>query len=548
MKKHPHLFAFASAFGLFVALLSVGSFTAQAQPDFVVTEVQLSPAVPKPLEQTQVRATVHNVGDMPAGTFRVILRVDGRFAQSQELNNLGVGEVGAVEFSWFGLEGTRTLRVEANPYNDVEEFNKENNTLDLAVDVLGDPLPDLVIEMVQLNGQSLRLNQTVTLEIIVANVGRIAPDRRAVLTVKEGFKTLRSVFIDPVGPGERTSFMISWTPLSEGEAFLSFEVDAQERIEEVDEINNLATELFNISTRLATGANLTVTELSLTPQNAAPGDTVTLVATVENIGEGDASNFNVGFEANGGAIASVQVLEVLAPGAKTQVMASWLVPNSGQHLIRVKADESAVIIESAETDNALSTLVELGEIINSCGQAVYLRFDEKSIQILTLALNLTEEQVRNVFLPKIKNAMEADFEGLNIRFSLSEPRSTHSKLEFIADAPSDRLGQAPIDPGNVRKTDVGTVFIGTFENNLFARSTNRTLDAVAIIIANTASHEVGHFLGLPHDDLEVTNANNGLNMMADGNDANFASFFQDAAFTEENLDYLRSILPFECSR
>lgn len=515
----------------------------QPLPDLTVTRIEVEPSVPKPRELALVKATVENVGEGPAGFFRVGLRVDGRFASNQRVQALEPGATTVVTFQWFGLEGSRVLRVEANLYNDVEESDQDNNILEANVDVLPDPLPDLLIESVRFEPEFPQPGETATLVVQVRNGGRIAPSSRAILVAKDGRRTLRTLFLDPLEAGQSVTLEIPWRP-REGEGLLSFEIDAQERIEEVSELNNLVTQIYNVSSRPSTGADLTITGLETVPESPVPGQMASVTVTVLNTGQGVASDFAVRLEVDGQAVQTVAV-EHLDPGAHTTVSFFWQAESAGEHLLRAKADEAGLVVEPNEADNVFSTFVQAGEPMNVCGQAVYLRIDEAGVQFLSGTLSLTPEQVKHVFLPKVKQAMEEDFAGVNIRFFLEEPALTHSTLRLIGDSRRDRLGEAPVDVGNFIKNDQGTVFLGSFETLLAG---GRTLDAFATLVANTASHETGHFLGLPHDDVETTRRFAGQNMMADGSEAPGSSVFLDAFFTEENKAYFEQILPLQCAR
>lgn len=538
-----------TAIFLFVFLLTSVLFsTVLAQettslPDLVVTAIKVVPEAPKPLKIIDILVTVKNIGPAAADAFRVKLTITSTL--TKRVKALGSNESVTVKFSWFGPEGIHTLKVEVNAFNDIEEANVENNFLEQTLALVSDPLPDLVIELVRSTPQHPQPNAPATLEVVVRNVGLIAPTSKAVLRIKNGSSTLRTLFVDPLLPGQSAIFTVAWTPKL-GENFLSFEIDTEGRIAELNELNNVLTQTVTVSLLPPTGANLVVRSLEIFPPGAAPGETVTLKATVVNIGEGEAKDFSVQFEADGVTLDTITI-DRLAPGGEGQVEVTW-VATVGERLIRVKADEPGTIIETDERDNVLVEFVDIGNPINRCGQLIFLELDEQAAQTLSIILNLNEEQVHNVFMPKIKRAMEKDYEGVNVRFTLNRPVIRHSTVKFTGEFRADRLGEAPLDFNNRFKGDTGIVFIGSFDKGLSrGRKLNRSLDVLATALANTASHEAGHFLGLQHDPESVSQQFNRQNMMANGTDTFSGALFADAFFTPENLDFLTGILPLECN-
>jgi hypothetical protein len=325
-------------------------------------------------------------------------------------------------------------------------------------------------------------------------------------------------------------------------------VDQQQRIEELDEDNNLFTQIITISNTRPTGANLVIQNVSINPQNPAPGETVRLTATVVNQGEGVASNFSVLVEADGFEVSAIEI-ESLAPNESQIITTTLVTPLAGERIIRVKADGVGTIVETDEQDNSESLFFQVGGAINDCGQQVWLKLEDEAADILATTLRLTLEEVHNVFMPKIRAAMEEDFDGINIRFVLNRPVGRHSRIDFISTLPpGNRLGEAPLDLQNRNPVDVGLVFVAAFESGLTnGQAFSRSLDELAQALAKVASHEAGHFLGLDHDNEAITEQFDGFNLMAPNVDTFTAALFSDSFFTDANMAYLRSILPLDCN-
>ncbi len=547
--KNKHHILFKTGF-IFICLLIVNTLTpliqAQDLPDLIITDIQVSPEQPDPQEIATVTVTVRNGGQAAAGTFRVTFSANTTL--TKEVTGLEPNSTTTVRFSWFGPEGEQVLRVEANPFDDVEESNKDNNVLEKTILVARDPLPDFVVERVIITPQNPLPREETTVEITVKNIGTLASSR-ALLEVRDDQGVLGRPRIDALEPDQEATVSLTWRPL-EGERRLTIKVDdinGQGRIEELDEENNILTQVVTISSIPPTGANLIIRSLSVLPEDAAPGDNVTLTALIANVGEGEAAGFSVKFEADGLPVESVDV-DPLAVGEEREVSVNWVANTVGERLIRVKADELGNIIEPDETDNISTQFVQIGETINACGQVIWLELEEEAAEILSGALSLSVEEVHNIFMPLLRLVMEADFADINIRFTLERPFGIFGRMRFISMEPPDsRLGDAPLDINNRNPSDTGRVYVSRFNQSLANAQLvgTRSLGDIAQALAKVASHEVGHTVGLDHDATVTTDT---IMSPAFDNQAGSASLFVDANFTEENFVYLRSILPLNCNR
>jgi len=538
--------------GLLLVLVGLNSVTPWAQqsaplPDLIVTQITVAPEVPKPLEIVTVSVKVKNVGQAPAGAFRVSFTVTSTLTKRVE--GLDVNEEATVLFSWFGPEGAHTLKAEVNPFGDVEEASRDNNSLERAVEVKPELLPDLVIQSVTLTPPYPTPGETVSVEVVIGNAGTLAPSARPALRLRDDLSTLATKFSELLAPGEQQTFTIQWTPQA-GERRLLVELDALERVRESNEDNNRFSQIVTVSTVSFTGANLVVEAVEVSPANALPGELVTLTAVVLNGGQGSVEQVSIQFEADGSTVGEVTI-EHLEAGESRQVSVSWTASEVGERMIRVKADAQGNIPELEEADNVLVQFAEVGESLNACGQQVWLRLEEPAAQLLADTLLLTIEEVQHELMSRVKLAIEADYAGINIRFALNRPQGIHSQLRFTADPPpaSSVLGEAPLDFNNFNKADVGRVYVTGFESGLArGQAFNRDLDSLAQAVAKVSSHEAGHFLGLGHDDEATTRRFGGQNLMAPSVETQTSSLFADSFFTEENLAYLRSILPLTCDR
>ena len=100
--------------------------------------------------------------------------------------------------------------------------------------------------------------------------------------------------------------------------------------------------------------DLTVTSLTYTPAEIADGDAVSLTARVQNVGTGRTlSDFYVRFDIDGVAVGHRRVVGGLGIGQSLELSQVWQA-SSGNHTATATVDEYNDIIESDETNNALS--------------------------------------------------------------------------------------------------------------------------------------------------------------------------------------------------
>src|SRR5574337_986821 len=179
--------------GLLLAMVALKSSVPWAQqsaplPDLIVTEIAVTPEVPKPSEIATVSVKVKNVGQAPAGAFRVAFSVTSTL--TKQVEGLDVDEEATVLFSWFGPEGSHTLKAEVNPFDDVQEANRDNNVLERVVEVKPEPLPDLIVQSVTLTPPYTMPGETVSVEVVVGNAGTLAPSARPLLRLRDDLSTL----------------------------------------------------------------------------------------------------------------------------------------------------------------------------------------------------------------------------------------------------------------------------------------------------------------------------------------------------------------------
>ncbi len=107
------------------------------------------------------------------------------------------------------------------------------------------------------------------------------------------------------------------------------------------------------------GPNLVVSSVTTSPEDPTPDDQTTFSATIENEGLEAAGSFEVLFELDDGAFATVEV-DGLDAGASTTVETDAWDATIGNHTMNVTADAEDEVDEGDETDNSQRLTVEVG--------------------------------------------------------------------------------------------------------------------------------------------------------------------------------------------
>jgi ABC-type Na+ efflux pump permease subunit len=84
---------------------------------------------------------------------------------------------------------------------------------------------------------------------------------------------------------------------------------------------------------------VTVTNIQVSPSAPKIGDKVTITATVQNVGTGDASNVNVAFSI-AGAVIDTKVIPSIVAGGSSTAQITWTAQNEGSKDLKVEATAS----------------------------------------------------------------------------------------------------------------------------------------------------------------------------------------------------------------
>gem|GEM_PF-228116 len=205
--------------------------------------------------------------------------------------------------------------------------------------------PDLSIINQSISPNSVAPGSTITAICTIKNLGPGNDETGSILryylsndqTHDNGDQLLYSYAIQSLSANTQTIKSVNLTIPSNaslGNQYILFYIDPENLVEEGDENNNMVTQPLTI---IAYDHDYSITNVSFLPTNPIQGQTVTVNATLKNVGlNTEASGQQVKFFVDGAFNNSTTTIPSLAPNATTPVNFSWIATN-GAHNLKVQS-------------------------------------------------------------------------------------------------------------------------------------------------------------------------------------------------------------------
>ncbi|HEV8360419.1 MAG TPA: CARDB domain-containing protein [Candidatus Thermoplasmatota archaeon] len=317
-------------------------------PDLKLADLNFSAVQHNLGEAETISVTVTNSGSRPAANAVVEFR-DGDLLVGSQTLTLAAGASATASTSWTpAVWGARTVSASVDPGKAIPEWTENDNRIQRNVQVRAADLTFAAVDPT-FTPANPGEGQATTMGATLRNVG----DRDAanvVVRFTEDDVVVGTQTVASIAAGATRAVSAAFNAGNEGTHTYEVRADPDNTIPEVSEANNAASK--QLSLRFI-GPDLTfaLDDPRFSDPRPSPDDTITVSATVRNIGEDDAGSFVVRFLDDGATFAEVPVAS-LALGGSQEVSADLLVVGERVHRVRVVADPDNAMREQSEDNNA----------------------------------------------------------------------------------------------------------------------------------------------------------------------------------------------------
>ncbi|MFC1906685.1 CARDB domain-containing protein [Chloroflexota bacterium] len=205
--------------------------------------------------------------------------------------------------------------------------------------------PDLVIESISYRPLNVSLGETATFTVIIKNNGGGNAAASSIYYYVDNSEIV-SRDISAIPSGGMVEEIFTWRVARLTHNVKAI-VDHQEEVHESDETNN--EKRITCSVQPDIQPDLVIHDISFSPSNPVPGQTVDSIVSIRNIGEGKAGSFVIAHYVDGSKNGS-NVVPTLSAGATVAITFTWEMEES-EHTIKAVADYKDDVSEVEETNN-----------------------------------------------------------------------------------------------------------------------------------------------------------------------------------------------------
>lgn len=341
-------------------------------PNLVIGSMTASATVVTAGTPVAVLVTITNAGPLAAGASRLALRagtVDGAQRAEAAIPALdpGASHSATLQVDTSGDQGELVLHAVADADGAVAELDEHDNTASLRIVLRA--LPDLAIFPAQITVSPARPQPNTAFQVraVAQNLGEQSVTQLGyrISRVAAGVpvQVLGQGTAGPIAPGG-SLLLTAPANLPEGEHTVLVELDPASAIEESLEEDNTATMTFFVVDDTLPDFTIAAAELLATPNEPAPGATVSFNVTVRNKGQQAGTAVVEVFDgdpATGGAVVATQSVTLGVNASK--VITGTFTAQATTFVVTAAADRAQQLIESDESNNrAQRTLRQLPDL------------------------------------------------------------------------------------------------------------------------------------------------------------------------------------------
>jgi hypothetical protein len=391
----------------------------QGQADLIISSVYI-PATIYKSDDIEIAAIISNTGGQDiTDSFICSLSINGITEDAITISSLASGSSTEIELYWTpSATGSHTLVITADVDNSIEETSDGNNSYSTTVTVNSRPVKaDLTISDIDTDSTIYAEVETI-ISITIENSGETDIYDSFQIKLYDDKGIIDTATIDELDAGDVIEIDFEWTLGAAGEYILEIIADPVDSIDESNENNNEESIEAKVTEQLGE-PDITVADISV-PASINADATVTITATITNIGDADISgSFKTILKANGIVVDTLTVT-VLDAGDSLSANFHWIPGAAGSHVLQVVADSEDSISEDNETNNysGLENIIATTIISDNSSQEESPPTDS------------TVEESSGESSAAVPPAISVDIEPENIDFGDLVPGETSAEFEI----------------------------------------------------------------------------------------------------------------------
>jgi ABC-type lipoprotein release transport system permease subunit len=256
-------------------------------------------------------------------------------------------------FTWVAEKsGVYEVTIKSDLYNDIIEIDETNNNISIRIEVKPLPgvKPDFAVTNIVCSKDNPIENENVVITTNIQSTN-ITASYGVIVELLVDFTHIDKTVLS-IEENNTYTVKFRWTAIA-GNHTLTIEVDPENLYTEIDETNNNLT--ITLTVGMTALSDLTISEIKFIPPRVEEGDTIYILATLQNIGTFDAKNVLITAYHdkidNSTLIGSVTI--DIPQNSKVVIEFIWTA-EVGEHIIYLIIDERDTIHETIETNNKVS--------------------------------------------------------------------------------------------------------------------------------------------------------------------------------------------------
>jgi subtilase family serine protease/prenyltransferase beta subunit len=320
--------------------------------------LSFSPGLPQEGNPVTITAQVHNNGTLEASNIGIDFFDRDPSNNVQKIHStvipyLGSGQKQSISFQHLFTNGVHTIYMEIDPQNQISEGNETNNTLSANLTVIEGSVVDTLTIPKNLRGTSTKNSITIKWDAVT----RFYSDGYYVYQegIRQNTVPIKTETYTDLGLPSGTLYHY--------------------QVSSVDTYGNesLKSEILAISTIISDiDLKVDYRDVTISPEDARPGDTVTIRARIHNQGTDPVSNVPVSLYTLEAHINTIYVPSI-GPGGEYLLATTWVVSDPSD-FIYIQVDPGDVHLETDEFNNlaivSLTRNVRFTEVSRGYGLSV----------------------------------------------------------------------------------------------------------------------------------------------------------------------------------